>query len=57
MLEKNKPNDNMARVEARTMLNWVSMKPDDDPSVLFEQISHRFRAILVQPIIQFMMVI
>ena len=39
LLEKYKPNDNMARVEARMMLNNVSMKSDDDPSVLFEQIS------------------
>ena len=39
LLEKYKPNDNMARVEARMMLNNVSMKNDDDPSVLFEQIS------------------
>ena len=39
VLEKYKPNDNMARVEARMMLNNVSMKNDDDPSVLFEQIS------------------
>ena len=29
----------MARVEARMMLNNVSMKNDDDPSVLFKQIS------------------
>ena len=39
LLEKYKPNDNMARVEARMMLNNVSMKSDDDPNVLFEQIS------------------
>ena len=38
LLEKYKPNDNMARVEARMMLNNVSMKNDDDPSVI-EQIS------------------
>ena len=39
LLEKFKPNDNMARVEARMMLNNVSTKNDDDPSVLFKQIS------------------
>ena len=39
LLEKYKPNDNMARVEARMMLNNVSMKNDNDLSVLFEQIS------------------
>ena len=37
--EKYKPNNNMARVEAQMMLNNVSMKNDDDPSLLFEQIS------------------
>ena len=39
MLEKYKLNDNMAQVEVQMMLNKVSMKSDDDPSVLFEQIS------------------
>ena len=39
LMIKYKPNDNMARVEARMMLTKVSMKNDDDPSVLFEQIS------------------
>ena len=39
LMIKYKPNDNMARVEARMMLNKVSMKDDVDPSILFEQIS------------------
>ena len=39
LMVKYKPNDNMARVEARMMLNKVSMKNDDDLSDLFEQIS------------------
>ena len=37
--ENYKPNNNMARVEAQMMLNNVSMKNDDDPSLLFEQMS------------------
>ena len=39
LMIKYKPNDNMARVEVRMMLNKVSMKNDDNPSVLFKQIS------------------
>ena len=39
LMIKYKPNNNMARVEARMMLNKVSMKSDDDQSILFEQIS------------------
>ena len=39
LMIKYKPNDNMGRVEARMMLNKVRMKDDDDPSILFEQIS------------------
>ena len=39
LMIKYKPKNNMAIVEARMMLNKVSMKNDDDPSILFEQIS------------------
>ena len=40
LLEKYKRNNNVARVEAQIMmLNKVSMMSDDDPSILFEQIS------------------
>ena len=39
MLEKYKPNNNMARAEVQMMLDQVSMKSDDDPSVLFKQSS------------------
>ena len=39
LMIKYNPNDNMARVEEKMMLNEVSMNNDDDPSVLFEQIS------------------
>ena len=40
LLEKYKRNNNVARVEAQIMmLSKVSMMSDDDPSILFEQIS------------------
>ena len=39
LLVKYKPNNNMANMEAQMMLNKVSMKSDDNLSVLFEQIS------------------
>ena len=39
LLVKYKPTDNMSRVEARLMLNSVTMKRNDDPSVMFEKIS------------------
>ena len=39
LLDKYKPSDNMSRVEAGLMLINVTMKKNDDPSVLFEKIS------------------
>ena len=39
MLKKFQPNDTVTRVEMRQMLNEVSMKKDDDPSTIFEQLS------------------
>jgi hypothetical protein len=33
------PQDNVTRVELRQMLNKVSMKPNSNPAVIFEQIS------------------
>lgn len=37
--KKYSPDDRISRVELRTMLNAVSMKTTEDPSVLFEQVS------------------
>jgi hypothetical protein len=39
MLQKYMPQDTVTRVKLRQMLNKVSMKPNDDPMVIFEQIS------------------
>ncbi len=39
MLQRYMPQDTVTRVELRQMLNKVSMKPNDDPRVIFEQIS------------------
>ena len=39
MFKKFQPNDTVTRVEMRQMLNEVSMKKDDDPSTIFEQLS------------------
>jgi hypothetical protein len=39
MLQRYIPQDTVTRVELRQMLNKVSMKPNDDPRVIFEQIS------------------
>ena len=39
MPKKFQPNNTVTRVEMRQMLNEVSMKKDDDPSTIFEQLS------------------
>ena len=39
LLKKYMPKDRISRVELRTAMAAVSMKKDDDPAVLFEQIS------------------
>jgi hypothetical protein len=39
MLQRYMPQDTVTRVELRQMLNKVSMKPNDDLRVIFEQIS------------------
>lgn len=39
LFAKYAPQDTISRVELRKMLNNVSMKPKDDPSTLFEQLS------------------
>ena len=39
LLGRYKPNDNISQVEARLILNRLTMKKNKDPSVLFEKIS------------------
>ena len=39
LFQKYQPKDKMTRVEVREKLNSVSMKPEEAPSVLFEQLS------------------
>jgi hypothetical protein len=39
LFNKYSPDDRISRVELRTMLNGVSMKDAEDPSILFEQVS------------------
>ena len=39
LMAKYQPQDTITRVEIRQMLNRVSMKKDEDPATLFEQIS------------------
>jgi hypothetical protein len=39
LFNKYSPDDRISRVELRSMLNGVSMKNSEDPSVLFEQVS------------------
>ena len=39
MLQRYMPQDTVTRVELRQMLNKVTMKPNDDPRVIFEQLS------------------
>jgi hypothetical protein len=39
LFNKYSPDDRISRVELRTMLNGVSIKEAEDPSILFEQVS------------------
>jgi hypothetical protein len=39
LFNKYSPDDRISRVELRTMLNGVSMKDAEDPSILFKQVS------------------
>jgi hypothetical protein len=39
LINKYSPDHRLSRVELRTILNGVSMKDAEDPSILFEQVS------------------